>query len=152
MPPLNIPRHATILVCDARKALLFRNEGDGDLPDLRLTESLEAEANPKTAEQGSDRPGRLSDGAAGTQRSAVEQTDWHDQAEAAFASQLSSLLEQRHRAAPGEALIIVAPPHLLGDLRKRLPASVAGKVVSEIAKDLVNQPVDAIERALTGRS
>ena len=151
MTAIKIPRHATILVCDARKALLLSNHGDEDLPDIRLIEVLQAEPNPKAEKQGTDRPGRLSDGAGGTHRNAVEQTNWHDRAETDFAIRLTSLLAERHGETPYSALIIVAPPVMLGDLRKHMPAAVAKAVVTELDKDLVNVPVDEIERALTGR-
>lgn len=149
MPALTIPRNATILVCDAKKALFFTNHGDSDLPDIRLAETVEAEANPATAEQGTDRPGRFADGASGSHRSAVEQTDWHDRAESAFAGEVAQLLAARNRSAP-EQLIVVAPPRMLGDLRKKLSSQVAATVIAEIDKDLVSQPVDQIERSLVG--
>lgn len=35
---VTIPRNATILVCDAKKALFLTNQGDADLPDIRVVE------------------------------------------------------------------------------------------------------------------
>ena len=142
-----IPRDARILVCDGRKALLLTNQGDEDLADIRLIETIESGANPATSDQGTDRPGRLAAGPSGPV--AADQTDWHRQAETAFAAQLAELLEARQRTAE-RPLFIVAAPRMLGDLRRSLSAAVAKSVIGEIDRDLVHQPIDKIERALTG--
>lgn len=142
-----IPRHAIIVVCDASKGLLFVNQGDEDLPDLRITDTIEADANPITAEQGTDRPGRAT---SGSHRSAMDQTDWHQRAEADFAARVAEWSGGHHRDQPQAAVILVAPPQMLGDLRKQLPAEMAAKIIDEIAKDLVKLPTDQIERALVG--
>ncbi len=147
MPGLKIPRNATILVCDARKALFLTNHGDEDLTDIRIVETFEAEENPPTSEQGTDKPGRRSDGAAG-HRSAMEPTDWHARAETAFAGQVAELLASRHEG-ERHPIIIAAPPQMLGDLRKKLAPQVASAIIAEIDKDLVHQPLDRIERSLT---
>jgi protein required for attachment to host cells len=136
-----------VLVCDARKGLLLTNQGDADLPDLRIIGTLEAAANPSTAVQGTDRPGRA---AVGTHRSAMDQTDWHQLAEDEFAAELAAWLADHHRNKPHATIVIVAAPKLMGDLRKHLPGEVAGKIAREIAKDLVNLPTDQLERALVG--
>ena len=47
-------------------------------------------------------------------------------------------------------LLKVAPPAALGVLRKALDRQVANHVIAEIGKDLTNQPVPDIERALIG--
>lgn len=149
MPKIKIPTNALIVVCDARKALVFANAGDEELPDLRIVETIDAEPNPATAEQGTDRPGRLAD-AGGQHRSAVEQTDWHARSEAAFAGEIADRLEERRRSGNLERLILVAPPKMLGDLRNHLPPQLSEKIVEEIDKDFVNLPTDQIEKALTG--
>ncbi len=142
-----IPRDARILVCDGSKALFLTNQGDEDLPDIRLIETIDAATNPPTSDQGTDRPGRLAGGPAGPV--AADQTDWHQQAEAAFAAQLADLLETRQRAAE-RPLVIVAAPRMLGDLRRKLSKGVTASVIAEVDRDLVNQPLDKIERALAG--
>lgn len=147
MVRMRIPRDARILVCDGSKALFLTNQGDEDLPDIRLIEAIDAGTNPPTSDQGTDRPGRLAAGPAGPV--AADQTDWHQRAETAFAAQLAELLKTRQRAAE-RPLLIVAAPRMLGDLRRNLPADVAASVIAEVDRDLVNQPLDRIERALTG--
>lgn len=47
------------------------------------------------------------------------------------------------------AVILVAAPRALAELRKAVPASVQNLVVAEIAKDLVNLPIAVIEKRLS---
>ena len=47
------------------------------------------------------------------------------------------------------ALIVVAPPRTLADLRSAFHADVQARIVAEINKDLTKHPVDEIERHLT---
>jgi len=44
--------------------------------------------------------------------------------------------------------VIVAPPQVLGEMRKKLHKEVAGKVRAEVAKTFTNQPVWDIEKML----
>ena len=62
MNMLKIPHDALVFVGDGRKALFLRNDGDAISPNLR-TEKVFEEENPPTLEQGSDRPGRVSEAA-----------------------------------------------------------------------------------------
>jgi protein required for attachment to host cells len=73
----------------------------------------------------------------------------HDRAEAEFAKELASALEEMCRQGPARAIVIVAPPRTLAILRGALPASLHRQVVAEIDKDLTKFPVHEIERHLT---
>jgi len=84
MNMLKIPHNALVFAGDGRKALFLRNDGDAKFPNLR-TEKVFEEENPSTHEQGSDRPGRVSEAALSGRMSAVEPTDWHDIEEHRFA-------------------------------------------------------------------
>ena len=48
---LKIPHNAFVFVCDGRKALFLRNEGDEKFPYLK-TEAVFEDDNPSTHEQG----------------------------------------------------------------------------------------------------
>ena len=45
-------------------------------------------------------------------------------------------------------MVIVAPPQVLGEMRRKLHKEVVGKLVAEIPKTLTNQPVWDIEKML----
>ena len=92
MNKLALPHDAVVFVGDGRKALFLRNAGDAKFPNL-VTESVFAEDNPATRDQGSDRPGRSFAAAHSTQRSAMEPTDWHEIEEHRFVQRVSAALE-----------------------------------------------------------
>ena len=86
MSGLSIQSGEWVVVCDGAKALVLENVGDNKFPNLKTVEVLEHKDLP-TREMGTDAPGRAH-GAKGQARSAMEQTDWHDQAEQEFAAGL----------------------------------------------------------------
>jgi protein required for attachment to host cells len=47
-----------------------------------------------------------------------------------------------------DALVLIAPPQALGDLRKALAGGVRAKVAAELAKDLTNVPLHELPRHL----
>ena len=57
MAGVSIDHNTWVMVGDGEKALFFRNEGDATYPNLEVVDVLEQE-NPKTGDQGTDRPGR----------------------------------------------------------------------------------------------
>jgi len=138
-----------IVVCDGRKALILENTGDRMFPDLRTKEAHEHKAAP-TREQGSDAPGRVFQ-SVGEMRSSVEQTDWHDQEEQAFLKMLAERLDTAVTKGETKAIVLVAAPRALGMIRQAYSPAVKRALATEIAKDLVNQPVYEIEKQLVGK-
>ena len=143
---LRIPHDAFVFVGDGRKALFLRNEGDAQFLNLK-TERVLTDRNPPTHEQGTDRPGRAFS-SVGAGRSSVTQSDWHDLEEHRFATEVAAVLERIVRERRVEALVVVAPPRALADLRKAFHPDVKRKIIAEIDKDLTKHPVDRIEKHL----
>ena len=141
--------HAThVLVTDGQKRLLFRNSGDATYPQLEPVNLLE-DLNPPDREQKSDRPGRTSFSmAGGTRHSAYAETDFHAQEKKVFAAETAAFLREQALQQAFEALIVVADPRTLGELRGQLDPAVKDRIVGEIAKDLVKHPTAAIEQAI----
>jgi protein required for attachment to host cells len=148
MTTLKIPHNAFVFVGDGRKALFLRNEGDEKLLNLK-TESVFEDDNPLTHEQGSERPGRVSKALDSGQRSAVEPIDWHHIEEHRFAKKVAAAMEQVVRARKVPALVVVAPPKTLADLRNAFHVDIQARVIAEISKDLTRHPVGDIEKHLT---
>lgn len=148
MSRLLIPFDTWILVGDGRKALLLRNAADETRVDLKVLKVIEQPNNPKTAEHGTDRPGRAIDAATG-RRSAVEQTDWHDLAERDFAVEVADTMERHHRDGDFTKLVVIAPARTLAELRQRFSKELQATVVAELDKDLTKHPVHEIERVLS---
>ena len=151
MTKINLPHNVWVLVGDGRKALVLRNEGDATFPNLRMSDVFKDKANPSTAQIGTDRPGRSSQHSehASGRRSSVEQTDWHDIAEHQFAQHVAALLDARNAAGDIPALVVVAPPRTLAELRKSFSESLRSKITAEVNKDLTRHPLHEIERLLT---
>ncbi|HXD43852.1 MAG TPA: host attachment protein [Pseudolabrys sp.] len=147
MSGLSIREGEWVVVCDGAKALVLQNAGDAKFPNLKTLEVFE-QKHPSTHEQGADRPGRTN-GAAGTIRSAVGQTDWHDQSEQQFLSRLAHHLDAAIGAGKTKSLIVIAPPRALGMLRPVYSHALKGALRAEVDKDFVKLPVHEIERHLT---
>ena len=146
MNKVTIPNRALIVVGDGEKALFLRNEGEPEQLQLEV-ENIFGHDNPATHEQGTDKPGRAF-ASAGTARSAMEQTDWHQLGEERFAAGIAEMLYQLAHANQFEALVVVAPPKVLGNLRKAFHKEVVDRITGEVPKDLTSHPVADIERLL----
>lgn len=148
MQKLRVEQGDWIIVCDGTKALILENAGDEKFPNLQTREVFEQQ-NPRTQEQGTDAPGR-SVQSVGSARSAMEQTDWHEQAERAFLADLAGRLDAAIGAGDASCFVIVAPPKALGILRQAYSPQVKRAIRNEVSKDLVKKPVHEIERHLVG--
>ncbi len=150
MDKIRIPHDAFVFVGDGRKAIFLRNEGDEKFPNLKTEKVFEDDDNPPTHEQGTDKPGAFGKAMGSGRRSAVEPADWHDLNEHRFARTVAGAMEQVMRERKVPALVIVAPPRTLAELRNALHADVAARVIAEVNKDLTRHPVSEIEKHLTG--
>jgi protein required for attachment to host cells len=96
----------------------------------------------------SDREGR-SFRSVGPGRSAIEpHTDPHRDLKTKFAAKLADVLAQAAEAKQFDALVVVAAPAMLGDLRSELSDQVRSKVTKEIAQDLTKLPQADLARRL----
>jgi protein required for attachment to host cells len=148
MSPTRIRNGYWVVVCDGAKALIFENVGDASLLNLTTREVATADT-PSTSQQGTERPGRVHQ-RFGPKRSAVEQTDWHDDAERSFLKELAARLDRAVTGGETKAIVLVAAPRAMGMLRAELSPRVDKAIKGEIAKDYTGMPVDAIEKHLAG--
>jgi protein required for attachment to host cells len=134
-----------VMVVDGAKMLLFKNDGDTKYPLLK-TLAHEEITNPPTRSQGSDAPGRAFSSSDG-RRSSFSETDWHRQMQVRFAAEAEAALE---RVATQEdcAIIVIAAPRTLGELRKHYGAKVRKQLLAEIPKDLTGHVTDDIVQAI----
>jgi protein required for attachment to host cells len=148
MSELLIRHGEWVVVCDGAKALVLENTGDAKFPNLRTVEVFEHKEL-ATHEIGSDAPGRATN-SVGRARSAVEQTDWHDQAEKTFLLAVIKYLDAALTAGKTKSLIVVAPPRALGVIRPAYTHALHAAVRAELDKDFVKLPLHQIEKHLTG--
>ncbi|MGD8327556.1 MAG: host attachment family protein [Sphingomonadales bacterium] len=142
---MDIAHGAHILVCDGAKALMFYNQGDMEYPNFQ-TVWEKVQDNPPTHEQGTDRPGRRSD--TGFHKSAMSETDFHDEAEKSFARTLIDAVDADILSKNIHQLIVVAAPHMLGELRPLYSSHIQDHISAEVDKDLVHQDSRSIENIL----
>jgi protein required for attachment to host cells len=146
MAEMNIPKDALVMVGDGQRALFLRNIGNDGSVKFEIESILEQD-NPASHEQGTDRPGRAF-ASAGTGRSALEETDWHQLGEERFTSEVAHRLYMLAHANKFDALVVVAPPKVLGNLRKEFHKEVSERVVAEVPKELASHYLPDIEKAL----
>src|ERR1700751_4726606 len=133
MSALLIKHGEWVVVCDGAKALILENSGDTKFPNLKILNVFEQKDLP-THVLGTDVPGRTIN-SVGNSRSAVEQTDWHDQLERAFLEQLARHLNDALVAGKTKSLIMVASPRALGMIRPAYSHTLKGAVRAEVDKD-----------------
>lgn len=142
-----LPQGAWVLIADGEKALFLVNVGDDQ--DMHLVVRREEEQdNPKAQDWAANRPGRFNDGPS-VQRSAVEDTDWHQLEKTRFAKDLAEMLYKDAHADRFDALVIVASRPVLSALRDEMHKEVASRVVLDVPKVLTNHPLDEIEKRIT---
>ncbi|MGR3454972.1 host attachment family protein [Pseudooceanicola sp.] len=132
-----------VLVADSEKALFLENIADGEDPHL-VVRREEEQDNPADREQGTHRPGRMQDSGV-QQRSALEDTDWHELAKERFAADLADILYRKAHRGEYKKIVLACAPQLLGALRHDLHKEVSDKVVGEVPKLLTNHPLNEIE-------
>lgn len=142
---MKIAHGTLVMAIDGSKMLLFRNEGDEKYIVLDTLDNDEMESVP-SRELGSDAPGR-SFSSSSPAKSGYEETDWHRQAEDRFAVAGADRLES---AASGNDadIVVVAPPRILGELRKHWGRRTKDRLIAEIGKDLVHHETDDIARTI----
>ena len=135
-----------VVVADGEKALFLRNDMDAQNPNLNVV-SIDEQENPSDYEQSANRPGRMNDNGPG-QKSALDDTDWHQLAKDRFASDIADKLYKLAHKGKFDEIVVVAPPQTLGELRKEMHQEVSDTVIAEIPKTLTNHPIDKIEELI----
>jgi protein required for attachment to host cells len=135
-----------VVIADGEKALFVENITDAEDPNLVVVsvEEQDAFAGP------TDRAGRRFDGGP-NQKSAVEEPHWKTHAKSLFVQDVANLLNRKGLKGAFNRLVLVASPHVLGLLRRRLHSEVLAKVVAEVDKTLTNHPIHKVEKLLTSR-
>ena len=136
MRKASIPHDALVFVGDGTRAVFFRNRGTIQKPDL-VVETVLQQENPPTREQGTDRPGRVHARIV-PPRSAVQDTDGQRRAEELFAVETADALYRLAHANHFQRLIVVAPPKVLGTLRKAFHKEVQNRLEAEVPKEVAS--------------
>ena len=127
-----IPHNALVVVADGTGARFFRNAGH----ESQVSLSAEGELTPTHL---------FEDGPAGKRptESSHQETD-----EATFAKQLAQELYRRAHSGDFAALVLIADPQTLGQIRPTLHKEVQDRLVAEVGKTFTNASVKDIQNAL----
>ena len=139
------PKRTTwVVIADGARAFIMANTGPGSGLTL-VPGSPHEHDTAKTAELGSDRPGRtFASTHSGTRHAMEPKVDWHQFEEQKFAKDMAKLLDAARNRKAFDHLVLVAPPHTLGDLRAALDKQTKALVTAEIAKDLTRHSIPDI--------
>lgn len=135
-----------IIVADASQARVLESMG----AELSVVRELEnAAGRARSQDLVSDEPGRIDKGGRGILSAMDPATSPHDQQAILFANRLAKMLDSAAAAGDYDRLTLVAPPHLLGLLRKAISPVVRRRVSAEIGKDLVHADLFALRKFAT---
>lgn len=128
-----VPHNALVVVADGASARFFRNSGQ----ENKISLSAEGKLEPTNL---------LGEGPSGMRpkESSSQETD-----EATFAKQLAKELYRRAHAGDFAALVLIADPQTLGQIRPALHKEVQNRIVYEVGKTLTNASITDIQKALT---
>ncbi len=136
-----------VLVADTTRARIF--QAMGPLGPLREIETLlHPESRLHTRDLTSDLPGRSFDSHGQGRHSMEVNVDPKQHETLIFVKQISERLDGAKENGEFEQLILVAPPALLGLLRKQLNTGVMQRVVHQLDKNIVRLRVDEIRQHL----
>ena len=132
---MKIPHKALVALANGERFVLMRNVGQAFEPRLVLVEELDLE---------------LTNFSAGVrhQDPAGQRNGSTDIDELAHGAAIAEWLNTQTLRGGIEQVVIAADPKTLGQIRQHCHKELESRIVGEIAKDLTNQPVQAVERAL----
>ena len=132
---MQIPHNAHVALANGERFLVMRNVGQPLAPRFEQVQSLDLE---------------LTNFSAGVrhQDPAGQRNGSTDIDELAHGAAIAEWLNKRALNGEIEAVVVAADPKTLGQIRQHCHKELQSRIVGELAKDLTNQPVPAIERAL----
>ena len=132
-----------IVVADSRRARIFLPDASGH----RLTETTEILAE----EEGAAEPAAPPEQPRGGRLAMVSRKDPQEHDAAAFARKLAQTLAQGRADGSFARLVLVAPPHFLGQLGECLSKEVERMVSLKLSQELTHLDAVAIREHLPAR-
>ena len=132
---MKIPHNAQVALVNGERFVLMRNVGEAFEPKLEQVDELDL---------------LLTNFSAGVrhQDPAGQRNGSTDIDELAHGAAVAEWLNERALKGELSDIVIAADPKTLGQIRQRCHKETERRIIGELPKDLINQPVDAIERAI----
>lgn len=131
---MKVPHKALVALANGERFLMMRNVGQPFEPKLEKVGELDLELTNFSAGARHQDP---------AQRNGSTDID-----ELAHGAAIAEWLNHKTLNGEGEPLVIAADPKTLGQIRQHCHKELQNRIVGEVAKDLTNQPLESIERAL----
>jgi protein required for attachment to host cells len=131
---MKLPHNAHIALVDGEHFTLFRNAGQMFEP--KLSEEGKPELDPPNFSAGV------------RHQDSGRKPDSTDLGELAHGAAAAEWLNARAIAGDIEALLVIADPKTLGEMRQHYHTELTDRLVGEIAKTLTGQTTDRIEAAI----
>ena len=133
---MQIPHNAHVALANGERFLVMRNVGQPLAPRFEQVQSLDLE---------------LTNFSAGVrhQDPAGQRNGSTDIDELAHGAAIAEWLNDQALNGRLDPIVIAADPKTLGQIRQHCHQETQARIAGEIAKDLINQPIGAIERALS---
>ncbi|MEZ5855448.1 MAG: host attachment family protein [Hyphomicrobiaceae bacterium] len=130
---MNLEPGTLVVVATGTTARMFKSEGRGKAQSLAAHSHLEPQ-------------NLLDDGPAGKRptESSARETD-----EATFSKQLANHLNALALRQQYDALVLIADPQTLGEVRRSLHKEVQNRLVAEIAKTLIGHTSEQITKIIS---
>jgi protein required for attachment to host cells len=140
------PVRTWVLVADGSRARIVENLGPGK--GLREVEGMAFHSDlPPNREILSDRPGRSFESSSAT-RHALDGSDPRRLMKHAFARQLAETLDDAIGESRCDRCVLVAPPEMMGELRREISQRVRERLRGELVLDLTKVADDRLAEHL----
>jgi len=139
-----------VVIADGARGRIAVNAGPGKGLKPAFKHEFAASHAP-TSDLVSDRPGRYADGGASTSHGVEPRTDRHDYEKSLFVRDIAMAVERGANRRAFERLVLVAPPAILGRLRKALKPRTRNMVAAEVGKDLTHLNLREVPKHLADR-
>jgi protein required for attachment to host cells len=131
---MKVPHQALVALANGERFLIMRTIGQPFEPKLEKISDIDLE---------------LTNFSAGVRhQDPVQRSGSTDIDELAHGAAIAEWLNNKTLNGESEPLVIAADPKTLGQIRQHCHKELQSRIVGEVAKDLTNQPMEAIERAL----
>ena len=131
---MKVPHKALVALANGERFVMMRNVGHPFEPKLEKVGEIDLELTNFSAGVRNQDP---------VQRGSSTEID-----ELAHGAAIAHWLNRKTLNGDGGPLVIAADPKTLGQIRQHCHKELQNRIVGEVAKDLINQPVESIERAL----
>ena len=133
-------KHARIwyVIADGGRARFVERDDNGAY--RTVLSFVAADMHKRTRDLGLDRPVRVKESANSARHAVEPRRDLHEAAKEDFIALVAQEIEAGHGRDQFDSLVLVAPPGVLTELKKKLSKPIAELVVSELQKDLTKVP------------